>query len=76
MHELLEKHAEIFSLALSLELQEEWEESEGRLRTWTRFLGEPLSSGWVLPAAACAPLCMQGAAAGRGGLAVPAVGSS
>ena len=27
---------QVFLLALDLELQEEWEDSEGRLRTWTR----------------------------------------
>jgi hypothetical protein len=41
MHQVLEQQAQMFSLALSLELQEEWEQSEGRLRTWTRY-GLPL----------------------------------
>lgn len=35
-HELLDAYAQVFGLALDLELQEEWEESEGRLRTWSR----------------------------------------
>jgi len=34
---VLALETQVFALALDLELQEEWEESEGRLRTWSRW---------------------------------------